>query len=215
LGAGRRDLDDHIRRLERSLAQADADATASADSVLSRIRQGLSWSIVPGKPVPDYSKELQIARTALAKLDSERAAKEAQLEAIGARVASAGKRVLHEHAEGVKNAYAFAVEELRERAAQLIALNRLTGSHEGRVCFDIPNFTGRREFAPLRIEESHINGARAVWANLMATWHSNPFAEPKPAFPRHDPGSAEELIYHERSATERAIIDAEFSAANH
>jgi multidrug resistance efflux pump len=93
LGAGRRDLDDHIRRLERSLAQADADATASADSVLSRIRQGLSWSIVPGKPVPDYSKELQIARTALAKLDSERAAKEAQLEAIGARVASAGKRV--------------------------------------------------------------------------------------------------------------------------
>ena len=113
------------------------------------------------------------------RLDSERAAKEAQLEAIGARVAAAAARALHEYAEGVKNAYAFAVVELRERAAQLIALHRLTGSHEGGVCFDIPNFTGRREFAPIRIEESHISGARAVWANLMAAWRSNPFADCK------------------------------------
>jgi hypothetical protein len=66
------------------------------------------------------------------------------LEAIGARVAAAGKRVLHEYAESVKNAYAFAVEELRERAAQLIALHRLSGSHGGRVCFDIPNLNLRR-----------------------------------------------------------------------
>jgi Domain of Unknown Function (DUF1259) len=63
LGTGRRDLADHIKRLEREMAKADADAAASADSVLSRIRQGLSWSINPSKPSPDYSTELQIART--------------------------------------------------------------------------------------------------------------------------------------------------------
>ena len=43
LSAGRRDLSDHIRKLEREVAEADSDTASSADSVLPL------WNVTSGR----------------------------------------------------------------------------------------------------------------------------------------------------------------------
>jgi hypothetical protein len=78
--SGRRDLEDHIKRLKQSQSVADSETQSAAENVVDRIKQGLGWVIIPSKPAPDCSTELQIAKTALARLDAERATKEALVE---------------------------------------------------------------------------------------------------------------------------------------
>jgi hypothetical protein len=213
LDKGRVDLVAHIDRLTREMTKAEADETASVDNVINRIREGLKWSIAPRQPSVDHSSELGVARSALSRLDAEIADKDRLIETLGRRITAASVRAMHEYAESVGGAYADAVEELRERAAQLLALDRMSGRHLGRVVIDVPNFTGRYDFTPIRIEEAHIN---QVWANLMSTWRVNPHAEPKlDEFPQYDPSMKEQLSYHEFSPTERLIVDAEFSATTH
>jgi hypothetical protein len=82
-GSGRRDLADHIRRLEQAKATADGETVAAVDNVLTRIKQGLAWSIVPSKPVPDFATELQIAKMTPARLDAERASKDSLVSLLG------------------------------------------------------------------------------------------------------------------------------------
>jgi hypothetical protein len=214
INKGIADIEAHNDRLTREMAKSEADETACVDNILNRIREGLKWSIPPRQTSVDHSSELGIARSTLSRLYAERAEKERLIESLGRRITAATVRAMHEDAESVRGAYMDAVEQVREYAAQLLALDRMSGRHLDRVCFDVPNFAGRYDYLPVRIEEAHINAARQVWANLMAAWRVNPHAEPRlDEFPRYDPSMKEELVYHEKTATERLIVDAEFSAA--
>jgi hypothetical protein len=78
---------------------------------------------------------------------------------------------------------------------------------------DFPTFSGPHAVMPVRIEESDIESARRVWLELLSAWRSDPRAEVNLEFPPHDPAKDEQLIYHELSPSERALVDREFSAA--
>jgi hypothetical protein len=216
LTKGRADADAHADRLTREVVKSEADETAVVDNVINRIREGLKWSIAPRQqPAIDRSSELAVTRSIVSRLDAEIADKDRLIETLGRRITAASVRAMHEYAESVRGAYADAIEQVRELAAQLLALDRMSGRHLDRVVFDVPHFSGRYDFLPVRVEEGHINAARQVWAKLMADWRLNPHAEPKlDEFPKHDPNAAETLIYHERSPSERLIIDSEFSGAS-
>jgi hypothetical protein len=97
LGAGRPKLAEDLRRLEKAKAAADSETSTAAENVLARIKQGLPWSIAPTKSAPDCTTELQIARTALERLDAERASLEARIESLGNRILSVARRALYEH----------------------------------------------------------------------------------------------------------------------
>ena len=43
LSKGRRNLEAHISKLEAAVAKANADDVASADSILDKIRRGITW----------------------------------------------------------------------------------------------------------------------------------------------------------------------------
>jgi hypothetical protein len=134
LSKGRRKLEADIEKLESAVAKSHADTVASADSIIDKIKHGLSWSVVPSaKPVPDCSKELEVARTALSRLDAEMAAKEALVESLGQRIMATARRAVYEHGAVIRQTYEVTVASLRDMLAQLVALDRLTGTgHEER-----------------------------------------------------------------------------------
>jgi hypothetical protein len=120
--------------VERAQATADSETSTAAENVLGRIKQGLSWSIVPNKPAPDYSKELQIAQATLARLDSERASKDALVESLGRRIVATARRAVYEHGASIRTTYEATVASLRDMLVRLVALDRLAGvGHEERV----------------------------------------------------------------------------------
>jgi hypothetical protein len=215
LGKGRRKLEDHIAKLEAAVAASNADTVASADSILDKIKAGLSWSVVPSaKPAPDHSRELEIARTALVRLDTEMASLEALVESLGLRILATARRAVYQHGAIIRQTYEATVESMRDMLVQLVALDRLTGSgHAGRLVVDIPAFSGLHEILPIRIEESDIEAARRVWAGLLMTWQRDPHAEAELEFPPHDPNATETITYHELTATERQLVDQEFVGA--
>jgi hypothetical protein len=95
-----------------------------------------------------------------------------------------------------------------------VALDRLTGvGHAERMVVDFPAFSGKHEVMPVRIEESDIESARRVWLELLSAWRSDPRAEVNLEFPPHNPEKVEQLVYHELTPTERALVDREFAGA--
>jgi hypothetical protein len=215
LSTGRRDLDSHIKQLEEAQAIAEGETATAAENVLDRIKQGLGWQIVvPSKPAPDCAKELEIVRTTLARLDAEMAQADAFVESLGRRILATARRAVYEHGQAWRKTYAAEVEILREMLAQLVALDRLTGNgHEERMVIDLPAFSGPHAVTPVRIEEADIAAAPAVWLRLLSTWTSDPRAEVDLEFPGHDSAKVEQLVYHEMTPTERAIVDCEFAGA--
>jgi hypothetical protein len=121
------------------------------------------------------------------------------------------KRAVYEHGAAIRVTYEVTVASLRDMLGQLVALDRLTGTgHEDRMVIDFPTFSGPHPVVPIRVEESDIAAARRVWAGLMSTWQRDPRAEIDLEFPPHDPNAVETLIYHELTASERALVDLEF-----
>jgi hypothetical protein len=215
LSKGRRKLEADIAKLEADVAKANADTVASADNIIDKIKHGLSWSVVPSaKPVPDNSKELEIARTALSRLDTEMASLEAQVESLGRRILATARRAVYEHGAAIRQSYEATVASMRDMLAQLVALDRLTANdHMERMVLEVPAFTGPHPTIPVRIEESDIDSARRVWVELLVAWQRDPHAEIDLDFQPHDPSAAETMTYHDLTASERARVDREYVGA--
>jgi hypothetical protein len=214
LSTGRPKLDGDVKRLEKAKAAADSETSTAAENVLARIKQRLPWSIAPTKSAPDCTTELQVARTALERLDAERASLEARIESLGNRILSVARRALYEHGAAIRQTYEATVGVLRDMLSQLVALDRVAGvGHEERMVVDFPAFAGPHPTIPVRVEETDIEAARQVWLKLLSAWRSDPRAEVNLEFPPHDPKAAETLVYHELTPTERALVDREFADA--
>jgi hypothetical protein len=146
--------------------EPEFDAQSSASSVVDRIKSGLKWQIVPATPAVSHSAELQIARSALARLDAERAPMDLLLESINRRIRDSLDVAVFEHGSAALRAeYKEKVEALHATMAKMAALCRMTGrAYLGRAAINLPPFDG---YAPPRnisdsSEQSLANSVECV-----------------------------------------------------
>ncbi len=208
LESGRRDLAREVERLERSRRKSEAKADTAADDVLSAIKSGSAMKIASVPAVADDGK-LAVAARALAKLDAEIEAKRETLDRIDGRISTLVNAALAEQGREIEAALSITISNLREQAAQLIALRRVCGAGwTDKTVIDVPNFEpGAHPWKPLRIDENHVAGAADVWRGLARTWRDDPCAKPKLAFPGFDPKRAADVLFHEKTPTEMRLMD--------
>jgi hypothetical protein len=184
LFAGRRDLADYIGPLEKEQAKASAGAQSSVNSVVDRIKSGLKWKIVPSAPAVNHSQELEIAWSALAKIDADRATLEALVTSIDRRIGYAIDNALFEYgAPALRDEYKRNVEALHATLVKISSLHRVRG-FRGTDVLELPKFD---DYVPPRtIGTSAVDDAIKVWLSAANAWRTDPRAEPKLTFPTYD-----------------------------
>jgi hypothetical protein len=216
LEGGRVDLYEHLGKLENARREANERLADAATSLLQRLWLGQSVSIdaTPSDPAPS-EEEAKIALEALHQLDAEIAEKRALLDLLDAKIERLARSALREEGRAIEADYERLVEDMRQKLAEIIALRRVTGGGFGdRLCLELPSFTGRHDRQPLRIDEAHVNAAKAVWLEQLAAWRDDPSSPAVLCFPKHDPAKTEAIIYHELSGLERRLVDEQATLAS-
>jgi len=224
LQAGRGKLRGQIERANAAQAKVEEDTEAGAETIIGRIRQGVDWSlsaiVSPGAleraaSVAVSEPHVEIARTALIKLDGEISRLEAKLDVLRDRKAHFVAAACREAAEGIYSDYRNAIADLHAAMVQLSGLNvPFGGGIPERVVATCPDFLGLApsgvDAFPIVAQPGQIAAAVKVWQAFRQALASDPRAPVSLLeFPETDvqaPDAATE--YAKRHPLERAIIDA-------
>ncbi len=221
LEAGRGKLMVRIEKAEEAGHRESAAVNAAAASVVEQIKRGLDWTLGAVRKRPtEPEADLTVERTALAKLDAAIAAKRAEVDAIGKRLADASDAALVEHAEATIGAeYHAAIEAVRAAMTRLEGLEVAIGrGREGRLVGELPGFaTAGHELGVTAVAapQREVAAAGENWRELARVWSDDPRADASKVllFSKHDPGALKDVVYHQLTDVERRLVDARRATA--
>ena len=156
----------------------------------------------------------EIGAKAAAELDSEIERLTADLESLRSEKPSAIRAVLLEFAAGFRSDMLTAIDQLREAAVVLAALDKITARGDGsyspneRIVVEVPTLGGLPAQACV-VPSASIETAMRVWGKYAQTLASNPLASAdEMLFPAVDPRADDGLVSYDRlTPTERNRVD--------
>jgi hypothetical protein len=219
LEAGRGKLAAQVERAEESKRREEAAVDAEASSIVSQIKQGLTWSLAAiRKRTVEAGPDVEIGKRALGQLNAELEAKRLEVESIGERLAAAADAALREEAGSIAASYETHLSAARAEATKLAALEMVLYPErdQRRIVIEAPGFSVAGDEIGSRAISgalSEVVKAADVWRTLKQTWTENPRADPAKVlrFNKHDPAALSNLPYHELSDVERHVVDAKFA----
>jgi hypothetical protein len=222
LEAGRGKLAGRVDDAEAGLKRQAAEVDAAAASVVEQIRRGLEWTLGAARKRPDVEgPDLSVAKSALAKIDGEIAAKREAVAAIDARLPGLAHASLVEHAAKIGGEYRAALDAARDGMTALEGLNVVLGrGRQGRPVGEMPAYAVAGhplDFTPVAAPLSEVAAAADVWRSLARAWLADPRADVSKMlrFAPHDPAALESVLYHELSAVERRLVDFRAASSHH